>query len=448
MTNDILKLSKKAAELILATSKSARIRVISHYDADGITAAAIISQALNRAGYNFHTTLMRNPFTQGLERVKREGNELIIFTDMGSGQIGFIEKMGCKAIIIDHHQSLKEKTTDDILQINANLCGIDGNYEACGATLIYNVVKALDSKNVDLVSLAMAGATGDKQYIGGLRGYNKKILDEGLKNGFLKEEVGLKLSGETLSDALYYAVDPYYSGISGDRQGVQELLKKLEINEDFKIKDLTESQRKQLNSYLMFKLIKIGCEKNILDTVIRNRYWSDALFGCELEEFADLVDSCGKGGNRGLGLSVCMGDKNSFEEAKKLEKDYKQKILDELVRLEHEGFEEKTSYKYFYSKESSLGGVIGSVAINFILGREKPLLSLVRKDGELHVSCRGNQYLVKKGLDLAFAMKEASKQVGGSGGGHAIASGATVKLEYEEKFLKIVDEIICKQLKM
>ena len=36
-----------------------------------------MSQALHRAGYNFHTTLMRNPFIQGLERVKKEGNEYV-----------------------------------------------------------------------------------------------------------------------------------------------------------------------------------------------------------------------------------------------------------------------------------------------------------------------------------------------------------------------------------
>jgi len=447
MPDDITRLSKKAAKIILSFPKSTRIRVISHYDADGITAAAIMSQALHRAGYNFHTTLMRNPFIQGLERVKKEGNELIIFTDMGSGQIEFIEQMGCKTIIIDHHQYLKEKTTSDVLQINANLCGVNGNYEACGATLSYSIAKALDPKNIDLVSLAMAGATGDKQYIGGLRGYNKTVLDEGLKNGFLKQETSLKLSGKSLFDALYYAVDPYYSGISGNKKGVQELLEQLKLDKELKVEDLSSEQRKQLNSTLMFILIKKGCEKNILDTVIRNRYQSESL-GCELECFADLLDSCGKGGNRGLGLSVCMGDKKAFEDAQNLEKDYKQDILDELIRLEKEGFEEKTSFKYFYSKESSLGGVIGSVAINFILGREKPLLSLVIKDGELHVSCRGNQYLVSRGLDLAFAMKEAARQLNGDGGGHAIASGATIDVEHEEKFLKLVDEIICKQLKM
>ena len=446
MTEDLSKICKKASEMILSFPKTTRVRVVSHYDADGITSASIICQALHRAGYDFHVSLMRNPFDKGLERVKKEGNEFIIFADMGSGQIETLEKMGCKIIIIDHHQILKEKTTKDVLQINANLCGINGNYEACGATLSMAVAKTLDSRNIDLIPLAIVGATGDKQYIGGIRGFNKTILDLALKKGFLKQNIGIKISG-LLTDALNFAIDPYYSGISGKKDEIKNLLKRLKLNENAKFEDLNDIQKKQLNSFLLFTLIKKGCEKNILDTVIRERYWSDML-NCELEHFADILDACGKGGNRGLGLSVCLGDRKAFEEAEKLEKSYKKNILEELLGLEKEGAKEKKSYRYFYSKNSSLGGVIGGIAANFIFDKEKPLLSLVRNDDKIHVSCRGNQYLVSKGLDLGSAMKETAKKLGGHGGGHKIASGATIDLKKEKEFLENVDIILSKQLKV
>jgi RecJ-like exonuclease len=446
MTDEISDLSKKATEIILSFPKSTKIRVVSHYDADGITSAAIISKALHRAGYNFQTTLMRNPFDKGLERISKEDNDLIIFSDMGSGQIDTIEKMNNKSIIIDHHQFLKKKTTKDVLQINANLCDINGNYEACGATLSYYIAKVLDSKNVDLSSLAVTGIIGDKQYIGGIRGYNKTVLDEAINNGHLEENVEIKLYGKSLYEALYYSNDPYYTRLSGNENGIKELLKQLKLNKDVKIEDLDKKKMKQLQSYLMLKLIKNGCEKNILDTVIRPRYRSN-IFSCELERLADLLDSCGKGGNRGLGLALCMGDKQAFEQAVELEKDYKQKILDELLKLEKDGFKEKKNYYYFYSNDSSLGGVIGGIATNFILDKEKPLLSIVKKDDEIHISCRGNQYLVSKGLDLGAAMKEAAKKLGGHGGGHSIASGATISSDKEVEFLDLTDETISRQLK-
>ena len=71
---------------------------------------------------------------------------------------------------------------------------------------------------------------------------------------------------------------------------------------------------------------------------------------------------------------------------------------------------------------------------------------LLRNKDEIHVSCRGTQYLVSKGLDLGKAMKTASQKLGGHGGGHAIASGATISIEKEEEFLNLVDEIIVKQI--
>jgi len=447
MADNILKLSIKAAAMISSMPKSTRIRVISHYDADGITAASIVCKALYREGYDFNATLMRNPFTRGLERVSKEKNELIIFSDMGSGQIETIEQLNCKAIIIDHHQYLNSETSTDVLQINANLCGINGNYEACGASLSYSVAKALNSRNEDLAPLAIAGATGDKQYIGGIRGYNKTVLDEALEKGFLKPNFGMKLYGDSLFDALYYSIDPYYKGLSGNKEGINELLGRLNLDEAVKIEELDDSQKRKLHSFLILKLIKNGCEKNILDTVIRKRYHS-SMIQCELERFADLLDACGKGGDRSLGLAICLGDKKAFGEAIKLEKEYKQSILRELLQLEKNGFKEKKNYRYFYSSNSSLGGVIGGIATNFIFDRKKPLFSLVSKNDEIHISCRGNQYLVAEGLDLGFAMKEAATKLDGNGGGHKIAAGAMVSSDKEKEFLDMVDKIISKQMKV
>ena len=445
MFDKLQKLFNETSELINSTSKDTRFRVISHYDADGIISAAIISKMLKRLGFNFHVTLMRNPFDKGLEKVAKEKNEITIFTDMGSGQIDTIEELPGKKIILDHHQYQKEKTNENTIQINANLCGINGNYEACGSSLSYGLAKTINEKNIDLIALAVIGITGDKQYIGGIRGYNGELIKEGIENKIIYEKTEMKLSGRTIREALYYSVEPFFANISGNQKGTEDLLKEIKIKQDAEINKLTEEQINKLHSVLMLKLLKKGCEKNILDTVIRKRYYSDD-FIYDAEAMADLLDSCGKGGNRGLGLSVAMGDKESFIEASKLELEYKQKILDELIRLEEEGFKEKESFRYFLSNDSSLGGVIAGIAANFIINKEKPLISIIRKNNEIHVSGRGNQYLVKKGLDLGRAMKKAAQTLKGHGGGHAIASGATIKSEKEEEFLNLIDEIISKQI--
>jgi RecJ-like exonuclease len=446
MSHDISSLNKKAAETVLSIPKSSRIRIISHYDADGISAAGILCSAVYREGYDFHATLMRNPFNKGLEKLLKEDNEIIIFSDMGSGQIETIEKLDCYVIIFDHHQFIKENVKENIIQINANLCGIDGNYEASGATLSFNFVKTLNPDNEDLSQLALTGAIGDKQHIGGIKGFNKEILENAIKNGFIKEQTGAKLYGDSIYDALYYSIDPYYKSLSGNSEEIKNILSKLEVDKDTKISDIENEKKIQLQSFLLFKHIKAGCNKNILDMTIRKRYYSES-FKCELERLSDILDACGKNKYRGLGLSICLGSDSAFKEAEVVEKEYKQKILDSLIALEKNGTQETDGMKYFYSDSSSLGGVVAGIAMNYIMDGKKPLFSIARKTEEIHVSCRGNQTLVKKGLDLGGAMKKVATEIGGFGGGHKIAAGATIDLNKEEEFLKKVDQILVQQLK-
>jgi len=447
MAEDILQACQNAATLLQSLPPSSRIRVVSHYDADGIASAGVLCKALYRAGYHFHATLMRNPFTKGFDRLKNEKNELIIFSDMGSGQIETIESLGCKAIILDHHQYLSAQTSKHIIQINANLFGVDGNYEVSGATLSYLLVTALDPANEDLAPLALAGATGDKQFIGGVRGLNKTILETALQKGFLTEQTSIKLYGETIMDALFFSVDPYYPGLSGNRTAIEAMLEKLQIEKSITIKEISQESMTQIQSYLLFLLLKTGCQQNILDMTIRKRYIAPQ--GWELERFADLLDACGKNGHRSLGLSLCLNRKSTWNEALMVEKEYKQKILEGLVQLEQGGIHETEGMRYFYSDNSSLGGVIAGIAMNYVLDEKKPLFSLARKetDAEVHVSCRGNQQLVAQGLDLGSVMKTVAGELGGYGGGHKIAAGATIAFDKEKEFLEKVDAMLVRQMK-
>lgn len=447
MTPDITIYFQAAAQKIKSQPKNQTIRLISHYDADGISAAAIMAHALRREGYDFHATLMRNPFTKGLDRLKTEDNNLIIFTDMGSGQLKKIEELNTPSIILDHHQYHHDSSEPDIIQINANSYNINGNYEACGATLAYGLAKALNPKNHDLSIYGLTGAIGDKQHIGGLRGYNQTVLADAKKHNHITTKTTLKLSGPTIKETLTNSIEPYYQKLSGNKKAVEKLLKKLHIDPQSPPQELKADQHKKLQSLLYLQLIKAGVKDNILETVIRERYTSPTL-KTEIERFADLLDSAGKTNHRGLALALALDPKNNWQEALTVEKDYKTPILEGLQSLESGGLLEKNTYSYFYNDHSSLGGVIAGIAANYILVGKRPLISLVRKeeDNEIHISSRGSQELVKSGLDLGAAMKDAAAQINGHGGGHMIAAGATIPLDKEEDFLNSVDTIIEKQL--
>src|SRR4030067_3813413 len=70
------------------------LRVVSHYDADGLAAAAIAVGALSRGQKQFHLTITKSLDKEILESLVKEGNEAILFLDMGSGQIEGVRIFG------------------------------------------------------------------------------------------------------------------------------------------------------------------------------------------------------------------------------------------------------------------------------------------------------------------------------------------------------------------
>jgi RecJ-like exonuclease len=65
---------------------------------------------------------------------------------------------------------------------------------------------------------------------------------------------------------------------------------------------------------------------------------------------------------------------------------------------------------------------------------------------EVKVSARGTPTLTRRGLDLSVVMREASQAVGGDGGGHNVAAGATVPKGTEDEFVALADELVGEQL--
>ncbi len=53
--------------------------------------------------------------------------------------------------------------------------------------------------------------------------------------------------------------------------------------------------------------------------------------------------------------------------------------------------------------------------------------------------------MVRSGLNLADAISKAAEKVGGVGGGHNVAAGATIPPEAKEEFLELMDALVGQQ---
>lgn len=73
------------------------IRVVSHHDADGITACGIVCQMLRRLKIPFQATIVINLDGSIVDIV--EPGQFVIFCDMGSGQPDIVNQFN--AVILD-----------------------------------------------------------------------------------------------------------------------------------------------------------------------------------------------------------------------------------------------------------------------------------------------------------------------------------------------------------
>jgi RecJ-like exonuclease len=437
---ELLVRARKGIDLVDGVS---RVRILGHYDPDGTTSAAVLARAMVRAGKAFHASTSTVIDEALVKRLKEESNELVIMSDMGSGQLDRVEGLPCPVIVLDHHKPLRD--SEKVVHVNPALFGIDGTREACGATTTWLFTLALDERNWDLAGVAMAGAIGDMQHLGGFAGLNAALFEEALARNVLSKERGLALISAPVEEALARCVIPYFVGISGRPEGARKLLAELKIDPQVPVAELVPEERRRLTSLLATILLKQGADAEAVEALVKERYWA-ANDGVYADELSAYVDGCARLGYEGLGLSLCLGDKEAFARAESIRKEFDDRLLAYLHKLETEGPFTKKHIQLFYTEEPALAGSVAQIAMNYFLDHAKPTLGLSVMDKTTKVSARATKALVARGLDLAVALREAAAELGGDGGGHNIASGASIPKGKEEKFLTLVDEIVGRQL--
>ena len=230
------------------------IRIISHNDADGLSAAAVIANALKEEEVQFHTTIVPRLKEDIINQLRHEQYDLFIFSDMGSSFIKELNTFKSDVIVADHHQVDGTESESNLVHINPHIFGIDGSKDLSGAGSAYLTIRDLNKKN--LAYFALIGAFGDMQGQGGFTGVNKLILNDATESN-LEVNEDLKIvskSSEPLFKSLAYTFTPPLPGISGDLEGSTEFLEKIGLSYGVKFTDLSNEEKDVLSA----ELIKIN----------------------------------------------------------------------------------------------------------------------------------------------------------------------------------------------
>jgi len=418
------------------------INLYSHYDADGITSAAITSKALMREGKEFSVLTFTTLNDSNMKIIESTDSDCVLVTDLGASYIDRFDAMPCDTVVLDHHTVIKD--AEKTCYANPHLYGIDGMTSGCGATMALLFAVTLNEKNWDLAPIAMAGIAGDKQHLNGMTGLNSYVLAEAEKMGFVEERSGSLIPIGKLSSELFIGTDPYIRGVSGDRDGVSALLKDAGIPENKDYSDLSEEESLRLSSLIAVKLTEQGVSAEKMKEAARTRYYLPD-WKTDAETLSSLLNSCGRMDMADVGIAAGMGDRAALDKAIEVDRNSRSKILDGTIAVDNGGLKEMENIQWFDSSESGFTGMVCGTVMSYVGNPTKPTIGMNCSEPIANISSRSTFSQLENGIDMADAMRRGCAEVNGEGGGHKIAAGGSVESAKRDEFLAVVNRIIGEQ---
>ncbi|MCA1818548.1 MAG: DHHA1 domain-containing protein [Thermoplasmatota archaeon] len=436
------------------------VTVVHHIDADGVASGAIAAEALARAQVPFLLQPVKSLDAYHVERVQGLAPEALWFCDLGS--TAYMHFPALPRLVCDHHQLVRDGSEESFAHVNPLLDGLSGE-EISGAGCAYLVAAALDPANIALLPLALVGATGDLQdrKLGRFTGSNAALLALGKEIGLLEQRTDLAWFGtETrpLRKFLHLASGPEVPGISRDGRSAERLLAAwgVELEGDAKgWTGLSEDARRTVRSRIVEHLIDCGLARRVgqlFREVVTIRAEAVGSPTRELQEFGTLLNGTARYDRPEVGLAVARGDRGAaYQEALSLLLDHRRHLAGALDAFAQAGVQERAAVQWVHLQDrvrDTVVGIVCGMALDGLgLRRDMAVVGFAwTPDGRTKVSARAPHELQGRGIDLATALREAAAAVGGQGGGHKGAAGATIPRQSEDTFLLHLDALVAAQV--
>ncbi|HEV8404509.1 MAG TPA: DHH family phosphoesterase [Nitrososphaera sp.] len=439
------------------------IAVVTHLDADGITSGSIIASALRRMGARCSVRAVSDMNVSVIEKMKSDNRDFYVITDLGGGWASHLRKaLGNGWVVIDHHQIPDEEMlTDDGGQIlNAWKYGIDGGRDVPAGGMAYMVATALERKNRDLSCVAVVSAVADRQDQGDKKsfvGLNTEILKTAQSLGLVSVDLDIMLTGrETrpLHEALAHTSFPYIDGLTWNSAASHALFKNagIRLKDDGRWRVLAEFTQEE-KSAILDAIAKFVATSNRTSTSVLND-----LIGYvytlvnedkrsqlrDAREFSTMLNACGRIGKAGVGIAICMGDRNAMLGAgeeivgsyRMTLRNYISSIFSEKWRLVDDGKNAFVNGDGLLA-EDMLGAVSSLLSGSPSLSGRLLFVRTLTKDGAYRFSsrkCLG----CNSQTNLGLMMRHYAEVFMGAGGGHSAAAGCRIPSTALEDFLASV----------
>jgi single-stranded-DNA-specific exonuclease len=417
-----------AIERIDALSAQKPLKVISHFDTDGITSAAIFTRALQRWGKSFSIEIVKSLEPEYILSLPE--SSILIFLDLASGSLDCLKNKNTEVFVFDHHEIVQE-IPNNVFMVNPVL---EKEEPISSAAIAYLFAKSLSVRNKDLASLAVIGMVGDLQdkHIG-------KVFSEILTDSeaIIKKGILIYPSTRPLDRSLEYSSNPYIPGVSGSRTGVLELLRDAgfsSVHGKFKaLYELSEEEMTKLITAILLKGQGKTNEEGLVGNFFLIRFFNRME---DARELSALINACSRMDSPQVALGFCLGNRSSMLEAEGIYIEYKQSLISALKYISEMNKLEGKDYMIINAKDKIKDTIIGTVAS--ILSH-----SPLYKEGLVIVALSYNEQKIKvsariagrKGRNVREILHRVVVPLGGEVGGHPNAAGCMIEKEKEEQFI-------------
>jgi RecJ-like exonuclease len=325
----------------------------------------------------------------------------------------------------------------------------------------------MSRENRDMAHVAIVGSVGDLQDTdaGRLVGMNATIASDAEAAGGLARAIDTRYFGrETrpLARMLQYADDPCVPGVFGRHTEACQFLETLGVpthegDAQRRWGHLSRDERSRVLSAVAKSLLTRGYGAKSVRRLVGEVY---VLRGeapgqpvRDAKEFATLLNSTARYGEADTGLAIALGDRDdAYARGLELLQGHRANLVAGIQLARERGLTERDHFQWFDAGASIRETIVGIVAGMMLnaegVRRDLPVFAFADAEpGLVKVSGRAPRALVSQGLSLAEVMRVAAAAVGGAGGGHAPAAGATIPRARMREFLDAADAAIEAQLR-
>lgn len=451
--DDFVDAATKAGKDFVDVAKDKKVLLVTHFDTDGLSAAALLELAFDRESISYETIHAQSLDDDFLSSVFAKDLDVYVFADIGATVLEKISSLSNKkpVFILDHHTP---STNDDLglIHINPLVTGIDEKNSISGSGVCYFFAMGMNKDNRSLAHLAVIGAIGDSQEDNGFQDLNNRILQHAViqKTVVLSKRIKLYgINSRPLIKVLEYSSDVDIPGVTNDPKGVKDFLDELGIMWEW------NGRLKKWFNLRPFEQVAItekilelkGATENSDDLLVYSYSLPNAPRRemIDIRECATIINASGRLEQYRVGVDTLKGDRDAAQIASMNLRVYKSAIREALQIVDDKRANgslietDKLVLVDFESRiPSSIVGIVASILARNKIYREGVVVCTLgeTQNEEVKVSLRVS--LSATDFKLQNVLSEAVSNFGGTSGGHDNAAGAVISKDNKEEFIEAI----------